>query len=72
MLINNLDHMESIVSQTKELCWDGWDVVKYTKSSSGMFSVDGAFRNGEWYKKKIFPLTETGWEIPNSMGIKNV
>lgn len=71
MLINSLEHMEKIVSQREDLDWDGWDVVRYTKSSSGMFSVDGIFRNNQWYKKRIFPLTEIGWQIPNSMETKN-
>jgi predicted transcriptional regulator len=68
MLVNNLEKMEKIVRSSNYLEWDGWDVAKYTKSYNGMFSTDGAFKNGEWYKKKIFPLTESGWNIPNSIG----
>jgi len=71
MLVNNLDYMEKIVSENKDLDWYGWDVVKYTKSSSAIFSPDGIFRNGEWHKKRIFPLTESGWQIPNSIGRNN-
>lgn len=72
MLINNLEHMEKIVDQRNDLCWDGWDVVKYTKSESAIFNPDGAFRNGQWYKKRVFPLTEFGWKVPNSIGESNV
>jgi hypothetical protein len=68
MLVNNLDEMENIVLSSKDLEWDGWDVVRYTPSHSGMFSKDGAYKNGQWHKKKVFPLTENGWNLPNSIG----
>lgn len=71
MLVSNLQYMEDIVAQRNDLDWLGWDIVKYSKSSSAIFSPDGIFRNGEWYKRKIFPLTEIGWDIPNSIGRKN-
>lgn len=68
MLVNNLSKMEDIVRSSNDLEWDGWDVVKYTPSYNAMFSKDGAYRDGQWYKKKIFPLTESGWNLPNSIG----
>ena len=72
MLVNNLQYMEGIVEKRNDLDWIGWDVVKYSKSSEAMFSSDGVFRNGQWYKRKIFPLTENGWNVPNSIGAINV
>jgi hypothetical protein len=71
MLVTSLEKMEQIVEENKSLRWDGWNVVKYTKSSSAIFSPDGIFLNGDWYRKNVFPLTESGWEIPKSIGIKN-
>lgn len=71
MLISELNKMEGIVNSSQDLEWEGWDVVKYTKSSNAMFSKDGAYKNGEWYKKKVFPLTENGWNLPNSIGKTN-
>lgn len=68
MLVNSLEKMEIIVRNNDMLTWDGWDVVKYTPTNKGMFSVDGAFKDGQWYKKKVFPITENGWNIPNSLG----
>jgi hypothetical protein len=68
MLVNDLSYMEHIVSQRHDLEWQGWDIVKYTKSNSAMFNQDGIFKNGSWYKKKVFPVTEIGWTIPNSIG----
>jgi len=68
MLVTDLNYMEHIVSKRQDLEWQGWDVVKYTKSNSAMFSNDGVFKNGTWCKKKIFPITESGWIIPNSIG----
>jgi hypothetical protein len=71
MLVTDLEHMESIVDQRKDLEWDGWDVVKYIKSEKAIFSSDGVYRNGSWFIRKLFPITEKGWTIPNSMGRDN-
>jgi hypothetical protein len=60
--------MESIVSKRNDLGWDGWNIVKYTTSSSAIFSADGALKDGAWVKRKIFPITENGWEVPKSIG----
>ena len=69
MLVTSLDHMEYIVSNREDLEWDGWDVVKYTKNNNAFSSTDGVFKNGIWMKRKVFPLTEEGWSIPNSIGL---
>ena len=63
MIVTNLEQMETIVSSRKDLSWDGWNVVKQSTSSNAMYSVDGEFKGGKWMKKKVFPLTETGWNI---------
>jgi hypothetical protein len=72
MLVTNLEQMEGIVDSNRDLFWDGWDVVKYKNNPSSQFHKSGAFRNGQWYSKSTFPLTEKGWSIPNSIGGKNV
>lgn len=68
MLVNNLNQMEKIVDSSSQLEWDGWDVVTYTASNSAMLAKDGVYRDGKWYKKKVFPLTENGWNLPDSIG----
>lgn len=68
MLVTSLEEMEEIVRSRGDLEWDGYDVVKYTNSNSAMFGVDGVFRGGKWMKKKVFPLTEDGWYLPNIIG----
>lgn len=70
MLINNLDKMEVIVNSSSDLEWDGWNVVKYTPSHNAMLSPDGSYKNGQWFKKKVFPITEQGWNIPENLGKK--
>jgi hypothetical protein len=72
MLVTNLEQMENIVNSRKDLEWDGWNVIKYKNSPSAQFNKSGAFRKGEWYAKSIFPLTEKGWSIPNSLAGANV
>jgi hypothetical protein len=71
MFITNLNKMDKIVSGSKDLEWDGWDVARYTPSHTAMFSTDGVYKNGKWFKKKVFPVTENGWDIPESIGQKN-
>lgn len=68
MLVTSLQEMEHIVFSRQDLEWDGWDVIKYTNSNNAMFDVDGVFKNGKWMKKKVFPLTEEGWYLPNTIG----
>jgi hypothetical protein len=72
MLVANLEQMENIVDSRKDLEWDGWDVVKYKSSPASQFNKSGAFRNGRWYAKSIFPITESGWSIPNNLVGENV
>lgn len=71
MFITSLNKMEKIVDSSQDLSWNGWDVVKHTPSHSAMFSPDGVYRNGKWYKQKIFPITESGWNMPDSIGKRN-
>lgn len=71
MLVTSLNEMEQIVSYRPDLEWDGWNVVHYKKNDAAQFTVDGAFKNGQWYKKNIFQITENGWSIPNYMGLRD-
>ena len=68
MLVTSLEEMESIVLSRGDLAWDGWNVIKYTRANNAMYSADGCQVNGVWMKKKIFPLTEDGWYLPNTIG----
>lgn len=72
MLIDNLSKMERIVDSHPELSWDGWSVVRYKRNPSAQFDPSGAFYKGSWHKKFVFPLTETGWSIPDNIGKKDV
>lgn len=68
MLVTDLDEMERIVASRADLEWDGWNVVKYTNSSNAIYSKDGAYRRGKWMTKKVFPITQDGWYLPNTIG----
>lgn len=65
MKITNLQKMEKIVSKNKNLSWIGWDVVDRKRSESGRTSVNGVRVNEEWYLQRIYPVTKTGWDIPD-------
>jgi hypothetical protein len=68
MLVNKLETMEKIVSSRSDLSWDGWDVVKYSPGHNAQYSPSGVFMDGSWMKKKVFPLTEQGWNLPSNLG----
>jgi hypothetical protein len=65
MNIKSLKKMEEIVKKNRSLSWNGWDVVNLIPNPTAWSKQDGAFVRGRWYIKQIFPVTETGWEIPN-------
>lgn len=71
MLITNLEYMEKVVASRNDLRWIGWDVAKTTKSNSGFYQTDGVLINGNWYRQKLFPVTEKGWEVPANVGRLN-
>lgn len=67
MLISSLEQMEEIVESRDDLEWVGWDVVRYFGNSS-FLSKDAVFKDGRWIKTKIYPITEMGWNVPDSIG----
>lgn len=71
MLVNSLTEMEQIVAHRSDLEWDGWNVVHYKKNNSAQFEKYGAFKNGSWHKKTVYPLNEDGWSIPNNMVMRD-
>lgn len=68
MLVTTLEEMEQIVASRQDLEWEGWDIVKYTKSKNAMYDVNGCFHKGQWMIKKVYPLTGEGWQLPNTIG----
>lgn len=68
MLVTTEQEMQQIIDSRADLEWDGWSVVKYTRSNNAVYSPDGCYKNGVWMIKKVFPLTEDGWYLPNTIG----
>lgn len=64
--ITTLEEMEEIVSQNRNLFWDGWTVIDWRPRAGGQFSVNGLRHKGQWgiAKYRIEP-NENGWEVPN-------
>ncbi len=67
MKIKSLEQMESIVAKNTNLHWDGWNVVSLQPNKTGWSKPDGAFYKGKWYTKRVYKITETGWEIPSKL-----
>jgi hypothetical protein len=67
MLIKSLEKMEAIVENNDSLSWNGWDVLQFTKSPSAWMKPEGVFKDGNWFIQKRFPISESGWEIPQKL-----
>lgn len=44
--------------------WDGWDLVFFRPAEAGIYSKDGAFRNGVWGFDNRVSVNDAGvWEV---------
>jgi hypothetical protein len=59
--------MEEIVAGHPDLSWNGWDVVRRKQNSNAQFDPKGICVNGVWYKQYVYPITESGWSLPESL-----
>lgn len=65
MIISSHDQMQSIVKNSRNLEWDGWNVIVYVQDDVGFFDTSGVFKEGKWHIKHNYPLGQNGWEIPD-------
>jgi len=66
MQIKDLSLMEKIVKRyNRNLTWVGWDVADRRRTEAGRTAINGVRVDGQWYVQTIYPLTSTGWDIPN-------
>jgi hypothetical protein len=64
MIIKDLATMEKIVAKNSNLRWVGWDVLELKKSNLGRTDANGIRIKDQWYIKKTFSPSRSGWEIP--------
>lgn len=65
MLITSYDYAHSMVEKSKSLSWNGWDIVELKENPAAEYKPNGVLINGTWHYSNVFPLTESGWEVPN-------
>jgi len=68
MLTIGIRKSEKFVRQQQtlgnDLRWDGWDMVFFRPDERGVYSKDGAYRNGQWGFENRVTVNENGiWEI---------
>lgn len=68
MLTLGIKKADKFVIEQKQLGndvrWDGYTMVFFRPASNGIYSKDGAFRNGEWGFDNRIEVNEKGlWEI---------
>lgn len=62
-MIRELFIMERIVRRSKNLIWDGYDVIQLFKDDNPVIHKDARFVNGKWYRSRTIPLTRDGWVL---------
>jgi hypothetical protein len=69
MIISDLNKMEEIVDKNSNLSWEGWNVVQLIQDDYAEYLINGVFDKKKllWYRKNVFPCTEKGWDIPESV-----
>lgn len=72
MIISDYDTMDNIVMKNNNLSWVGWDVAFDNKNDAGYSHINGVFKNGCWYIRKLFPVEREGWNIPDRLVGKDV
>lgn len=69
MQITDMNQMEIIVNSNPSLSWSGWDVVQLIQDDYAEYLPVGVFNRetSKWYRKTVFPCTEDGWDVPESV-----
>ena len=68
LVLKTLNEAEKFVTRQKSLGndvrWDGWDIVFHRPAEQGVYSKDGAFRDGQWGFENRASLSNDGtWEV---------
>lgn len=67
MKIKSLEQMEDIVKRNRQLRWDGWDVIKLQQHPGAWSKPHGAYIKGKWHFREVYPITESGWVLPDNL-----
>jgi len=64
----NFDQAHAYVEQagkSKDIFWDGYDIVIWRKNPGGYMVKNGMFRNGAWGTVRRVKMTDRGmWRVP--------
>lgn len=56
--------VEEQIALGNDVRWDGWTLIFFRPEPKGVYSKDGAFRNGQWGFENRTPVNDSGlWEI---------
>jgi len=69
MIVSDQINAEEIVNKNPNLSWDGWNIVYRVQDDYAEYLPIGVFDNltMQWYRKTIYPCTEQGWDLPESV-----
>jgi hypothetical protein len=67
MKITKIEEAETIVLNSKNLSWEGWNIVYYKKIEDGFTDSKSVYINNSWYKKEVYAPETNGWNIPDRL-----
>lgn len=66
MKVLDYDQAHDLVRGSRNLYWDGWDIVSWRRNHNGATNQRGLFRKGTWGIATRFPLNDDGtWRVPD-------
>jgi hypothetical protein len=65
----NFEQAHTLVEQSsKDVFWDGYDIVVWKKNPGGYMVKNGMFRNGTWGTARRIKMSDRGtWRVPANL-----
>ena len=60
------DKAHAIVSNNKNLFWNGWEIVEVRRDADAIFNKYGIFHKGAWHKvvRRVAVDSDGMWKVP--------
>lgn len=66
-VIRDLDAMEDLVKSSRNLRWDGWDVLHIQSKKASFMNPNSMIVDGKWVLVNRYSPESDGWTLPRSV-----
>ena len=67
MYVKSMSAMEDIVTNSKSLIWESFNVVEIkSPSHNAPLKKQARYMDGQWRNVRVYPLTSQGWDVPKT------